>query len=71
MNELINQLADKAKNSIPKGSLGVQEWIESYNEKFAELIVKEVLEFQETLVIQGYNAWHLRQPTQEHFGIEE
>ena len=43
MNERINELAEQAKNSIPKDSLGVTDWIEAYNQKFAELIVKECL----------------------------
>jgi len=37
----IQELAEQAKNSIPKESLGVTEWIAAYNQKFAELIVKE------------------------------
>ena len=41
MNERINELAEQAKNSIPKDSLGVTDWIEAYNQKFAELIIRE------------------------------
>ena len=37
----IQELAEQAKNSIPKDSLGVSEWIAAYNQKFAELIVRE------------------------------
>ena len=37
----IQELAEQAKNSIPKDSLGVTEWIAAYNQKFAELIVRE------------------------------
>jgi hypothetical protein len=40
MNERIKQLSDQAKKSVPHG-LGVDKWIEFYNEKFAELIVNE------------------------------
>ena len=43
MNELIKLLAEQAKNSIPKDSLGVTDWIEAYNQKFAELIVQDCL----------------------------
>jgi hypothetical protein len=41
MNELIKQLADQAKNQMPKDKLEVADWIEQYNQKFAELIVRE------------------------------
>jgi len=41
MGSLIQTLAEQAKSSIPEGTLSVSEWIESYNKKFAELIVKE------------------------------
>ena len=40
MNERIKQLAEQAKASVPAGLL-VDEWIERYNEIFAELIVQE------------------------------
>lgn len=38
MNALIQQLAEKAKKSVPHG-LTPDKWIEVYNEKFAELVV--------------------------------
>ena len=40
MNERIRQLAEQAKTSVPAGLL-VNEWIDKYNEIFAELIVRE------------------------------
>ena len=40
-------------------------------QKFAELIVLEVLNVQENLMANGHNAWHLHKPTKQHFGIEE
>ena len=42
MNERIRQLAEQAKASVPAGLL-VNEWIERYNEIFAELIVRECI----------------------------
>jgi hypothetical protein len=41
MNERIKELADRAKESVPQGILDVDKWIETYNEKFARLIVRE------------------------------
>jgi hypothetical protein len=42
MNEKIKQLAEQAKASVPAGLL-VNEWIERYNEIFAELIIEECI----------------------------
>ena len=42
MNEKIKLLAEQAKASVPAGLL-VNEWIERYNEIFAELIVQECI----------------------------
>jgi hypothetical protein len=36
MNPRIQQLAEQARASIPTGELGVEQWIEVYNEKLAE-----------------------------------
>jgi hypothetical protein len=43
MNARIQQLADQAKKAVPQG-LGVDKWIETYNELFAELIIKECMD---------------------------
>jgi hypothetical protein len=48
MNKLILDLAEQAKNSIPKDSLGVTEWIETYNHKFAELLVRKCANIADT-----------------------
>lgn len=40
-------------------------------EQFAKLIVLEVLSYQESLVSEGHNAWHLNDQTKKHFGVEE
>ena len=37
----IQELADQAKTSIPHGIHSPDKWIEEYNKKFAELIVRE------------------------------
>lgn len=43
----IQQLAEQAKNEIPKGMFSPELWIEQYNQKFAELILKECIEICE------------------------
>lgn len=44
MNAKIQEIADKAKESVPKGILSVEHWIDQYNLIFAELIIKECTE---------------------------
>lgn len=78
MSDLINQLVSKAKASVPHG-LNPDKWIEVYNQKFAELIVKEC----EKVAKDGtwyYDApscgWrnpinHVCNVMKEHFGVEE
>jgi len=40
MNKRIQALADQAKKNVPHG-LSPDKWIEVYNEKLAELVVRE------------------------------
>ena len=65
MNERIRELAVEARllTGWPVGEVEYQ--------KFAELIVLEVLNVQENLMANGHNAWHLHKPTKKHFGIRE
>ena len=75
MNELIKLLAEQAKNSIPKDSLGVTDWIEAYNQKFAELIVRECVGIaQDRAAFDGFppnDVNHIISEIKEHFGVEE
>jgi hypothetical protein len=66
MNERILRLA-KQSGLIQYESDGKMEEVD----KFAELIVQEVLSVQEQLIAKGHNAWHMNKPTKEHFGVEE
>jgi hypothetical protein len=43
MSDVINKLAEQAKASIPPGTLSVDQWIEQYNQKFADLIIFECI----------------------------
>ena len=65
MNERIRELATKARllTGWPVGEVEYQ--------KFAKLIVLEVLNVQENLMANGHNAWHLHKPTKQHFGVKE
>jgi hypothetical protein len=53
----IKDLSDQAKKQVPHG-LGVDKWIEVYNEKFAELIVQECIGILETEIelVKGYKS---------------
>ena len=44
MTDKIRELADKAKESVPKGILSVEQWIDQYNVLFANLIVQECID---------------------------
>ena len=43
MHEIVHQLADQARKSIPKGELDVDQWLRQYNETFARLIVEQCI----------------------------
>ena len=70
MNPRIQQLAEQARASIPAGELGVEQWIEAYNEKLAELIVRECAAEadKQTIYCRGipWGRW-----IKQHFGVDE
>ena len=70
MNPRIQQLAEQARASIPTGELGVEQWIEAYNEKLAELIVRECAAEadKQTIHCRGipWGRW-----IKQHFGVDE
>ena len=70
MNPRIQQLAEQARASIPTGELEVEQWIEAYNEKLAELIVRECAAEadKQTIYCRGvpWGRW-----IKQHFGVEE
>jgi hypothetical protein len=43
MREKIEELAKQATASVPKGKLDVAEWIELYNQTFADLVINECI----------------------------
>ncbi len=67
MNTRIQELAAQAKAAVPAG-LVVDEWIEAYNQKFAELIVQEVFDLIENERYEIYQPVITR--VKEHFGVE-
>ena len=78
MNSKIREFAEQAKNSVPAG-LDTVEWIEKYNEIFAELIIEEctnkmyeVMENTEQIDL-AYNAMLTAIVADIHksFGIKE
>lgn len=68
MNEQIRQLAEQAKKSVPHG-LGVDKWIETYNEIFAKLIVQECANVADRESSQPCATYG--QLIKQHFGVEE
>ncbi len=66
MNTRIQELADHAKSQVPQGILSPDLWIEQYNQRFAELIVRECVSISRTST-DGFSAGRRMQ---EHFGVE-
>ena len=66
MNTRIQELADQAKSQVPQGILSPELWIEQYNQRFAELIVRECVCISRTST-DGFSAGRRMQ---EHFGVE-
>ena len=63
----IQELAEQAKKQVPTGILGVDKWIETYNQKFAELIVRECADIATINQYQPYTAGYY---VKKHFGVE-
>ena len=70
MSTLIQTLAEKAKNSMPQGILGVDKWIELYNQKFAELIVQECCDIADQVERADMDSY-VSKYIKAHFGVEE
>ena len=79
MNDRIKELARQAReqteefNSV-RNKLTTEEWEEIYNEKFAELIVKECADIAKHHVmnISTYgDAEFVDEQIKQHFGVEE
>jgi len=67
----IQQLADQAKTSIPHGTLGIEEWIKTYNQKFAELIVQECGVALSPMLRDMVSRGQAFDLIKKHFGVEE
>ena len=63
MSDLIQQLALQAKGQVPQGILSPDLWIEHYNQKFAELIVRECAE----ICLEANDHKNILR----HFGVDE
>jgi hypothetical protein len=63
MNERIQKLAEQAKTSVPAGLL-VNEWIERYNEIFAQLIVQECISCVGSQADKAYLKKHFGLPVE-------
>ena len=63
MNTRIQELADQAKSQVPQGILSPDLWIEQYNQRFAELIVRECAE----ICLEANDHKNILR----HFGVDE
>lgn len=75
MNERIRELAEQAEDWADSQNFYESDYRDYLMEKFAELIVREVLDVQKRLISQGHDqvnhtAWHLLDATIKHFGTK-
>ena len=66
MSDVINDLAKKAKESVAEG-LPVDQWILTYNQNFAKLIIQECAAVADKTVIGSDIVGNA---IKTHFGIE-
>jgi hypothetical protein len=76
---MIDELAESAKLSVPRGILAVDDWIKAYNSKFAELIVAEAIRVMHQTALNYDNrglfttsetADVMSVVLKKHFGVE-
>jgi hypothetical protein len=75
MNERIKELADKASQWVIDNSNGVHAPYERWNEKFAELIMKECIrvpyDMWDKAELNADIAVKIEHRIRDHFGVEE
>ena len=69
MNERIQELKKQASSYASTKSKEAEEWRWIYEEKFAELIVRECIFAVEDA--GGINKYHYTKAISKHFGVEE
>jgi len=71
MNKRIQELADKAKLSVPPGIMGVDQWVEAYNEELAKLIIQDCGMALNTMLRDMISRGHAYDLIQQHFGVDK
>jgi len=66
MNIRIQEIADQAREQVPKGILAPDLWIQEYNKIFAQLIIQECVSISRTST-DGFSAGRRME---EHFGVK-
>ncbi len=66
MNERIRELAEQANNAIGGNAFSMAR----YNEKFAELIVRECIEHFAAEPDKPFYGRHVANQIKQHFGVE-
>lgn len=68
MNSLIEEFAEQAKESIPKGMFAPDMWIKEYNRRLGELIVRECAKIANNPAQGCYSSFG--DYVLKHFGID-
>lgn len=69
--DLIKSLSDKARTSIPEGVYGPEVWIEQYNEKLTELVIKECINICEQGTLTQTTSAGAASMIAQHFGLTQ
>lgn len=64
----IQILADQAKDSIPKDEYPVDQWIQEYNNRFAKLVIQDVLAVVQVWEIDSRNQ--ISELIKNHYGVD-
>jgi hypothetical protein len=70
MNERIQELKAQARSYASRQSNEAEEWQWVYEEKFAQLIIRECAERAFDLAPSDESAWDMYLGIKEHFGVE-
>ena len=71
MNEtLISDISEKSKKSVPAGILSVDKWMQTYNEKFAENILKECYTALNPMLRDMISRGQGVDAIRKHFGVD-
>ena len=68
---LIKSFSDQARTSIPEGLYGPEDWVNQYNEKLIELVIKECIAICEQGTLTQTTSEGAASLIAQHFGLNQ